>query len=125
MLTPIESGQRALLTAAGVAAFLAVALGAFGAHALERFADESALATWDTATRYLMWHALAAIMLALFSPRMGLPGWLLLAGATSFAGSLYLWVLTGWLPLVMLTPTGGVIMLTGWVAFIWKVMKRP
>ncbi len=123
-MTPAESGQRALLATAGAAAFFSVALGAFGAHALERYVDETALATWDTATQYLMWHALAAIVLSLFSPRLKLPGWLLLTGAMGFAGSLYLWVLTGWLPLVMLTPAGGVIMLTGWAVFIWKALKH-
>lgn len=123
-MTHNETSQRALQAAAGSCALLAVALGAFGAHALESHLNAEALDTWDTATRYLMWHALAALLMTRIVPGTRLPGGIILAGAMGFAVSLYLWVLTDWLPLVALTPIGGVIMLTGWAVFIWKVLKQ-
>lgn len=86
----------------------AVALGAFGAHAL---GAHPRIETWQTASHYHLLHAVALCV-------PGLPAWprrLLLAGTFVFAGSLYLLVLTGhgWFGAV--TPIGGVVLIVGWV----------
>lgn len=115
--------RRRLLALAAAGALLAVALGAFGTHGLEQQLSADRLNTWETATRYLMWHALAVI--ALSSLQMTtLPLAALLTGAFLFSLALYLWVLTGiaWLP--VLAPLGGLCMLTGWALTIRSFLVR-
>ena len=102
-------------------AFLAVAAGAFGAHALRARLDAPALAVWETAARYHMYHALALLAVALAAGRWpgggwAAPGWLFTAGIVVFCGSLYLLAFTGIRWLGAITPIGGLCFLAGWVA---------
>ncbi|MHC5542559.1 DUF423 domain-containing protein [Singulisphaera rosea] len=117
-----------------ISGFLAVALGAFGAHGLrERFkvaeADSFAvrmdkqrtLENFDTAARYQMYHALAIVAVGILaaSNRTGasdVAGWSFLVGTALFSGSLYVLVLTGQKWLGAITPFGGVGFLIGWLA---------
>lgn len=106
---------------AATAAFCAVALGAFGAHGLEGKVDAKALGWWETATLYLLTHAIAALAIGL-SGRSGLiqtGGVTLLAGAVLFAATLYAMTLGAPRWFGAITPLGGVTMLIGWglVAF--------
>jgi uncharacterized membrane protein YgdD (TMEM256/DUF423 family) len=96
----------------------AVALGAFGAHALKSsIKDEKLLKTWDTAVQYHFIHSLA--LLAIPSNHIGPRGlWgirLLSAGILLFSGSLYLLVLSGKKSLGAITPIGGVAFILGWI----------
>ena len=106
-----------MLTAfASLLGFVAVALGAFGAHGLAERLDAQALGWWQTATTYLMAHAVAALAVSL-AGRPGLfswGGWGLAIGALVFAGTLYAMALGAprWLGAV--TPLGGLGMLAGW-----------
>lgn len=98
---------------------LAVAFGAFGAHALEDVVPETDLAIWRTAVRYLAWHGLALFALPTVAERIGMrsPGAVAVcwtAGAGVFAGSLFALVLSGVRVLGAVTPIGGVLMLAGW-----------
>jgi uncharacterized membrane protein YgdD (TMEM256/DUF423 family) len=102
-------------------AFVAVAAGAFGAHALRARLDAPALAVWETAARYNMYHALALLAVALAAGRWPgggwpLAGWLFTAGIAVFCGSLYLLAFTGIRWLGAITPIGGLCFLAGWVA---------
>jgi uncharacterized membrane protein YgdD (TMEM256/DUF423 family) len=104
-----------------VLAFLAVAAGAFGAHALRGRIAADLLPVFETAARYHMYHALALLAVALAASRWpqggwGLPGWLFVAGIVVFSGSLYLLALTGVRWLGAVTPIGGVCFLAGWAA---------
>ena len=113
----------------GVLAFLAVALGAFGAHGLEGRLSPGELATYETAVRYQMYHALALVLLALASAavpgfRSRLAGWAFTVGILVFSGSLYALVLTGHRWLGAVTPLGGVAFLVGWAAFSWGFFRR-
>jgi len=100
---------------AALLAAAAVGLGAFGAHALrDRFlAEPRAGAWWETATVYLLVHALAG---ACLPPAIRRPRILLLAGAAVFSGTLYAMALGAprWLGAV--TPLGGTLMIVGWIA---------
>jgi len=116
-------------TIGGVLAFLAVALGAFGAHGLEGRLSLEELATYETAVRYQMYHALALVLLALASAavpgfRSRLAGWAFTVGILVFSGSLYVLVLTGHRWLGAVTPLGGVAFLVGWIAFSWGFFRR-
>lgn len=106
--------------------FLAVALGAFGAHALKRFLTDHVMTeTWDKAVFYHLAHAVA--MLALTNVRPFPRGaWLLfLFGVLCFSGSLYLYALLAFYPLVFVTPLGGMFLLAGWLALVVQRMAEP
>ena len=110
-------------TFAGIGAamgFLAVAAGAFGAHALRSRLTPGDLEIFETAARYQMYHALALLGAAWVVGRWPggaahASGWLFLGGTLVFSGSLYLLVLTGQRWLGAVTPIGGVAFLAGWV----------
>ena len=105
-----------LLFATACLGACAVGMGAIGGHAMQAFLSDAQLATWETATRYLMWHVLAALVVAYSASASNRIGWLWLLGGALFSGSLYGWLLLGWRPLVFLTPIGGGIMILGWLA---------
>lgn len=100
---------------------LGVALGAFGAHALEARLSEDLLATFETGVRYHFYHALALIGVVVAIgrwPGSSLPviaGWLFVVGILVFSGSLYLLAFTGARWLGAITPIGGVAFIAGWV----------
>jgi uncharacterized membrane protein YgdD (TMEM256/DUF423 family) len=101
--------------------FLAVAAGAFGAHALRARLGPEMLAVWETAARYQMYHALALLAVAMAAGRWPgagwtAAGWLFAAGILVFSGSLYLLAFTGTRWLGAITPIGGVCLLAGWAA---------
>jgi uncharacterized membrane protein YgdD (TMEM256/DUF423 family) len=110
-------------------AFLGVALGAFGAHGLEGRISGADLATFETAVRYQMYHALALLLVAALPDaltRRGgrVAGWGFAGGIVVFSGSLYLLLLTGQGWLGALTPVGGVAFLAGWAALGWSLLGR-
>jgi uncharacterized membrane protein YgdD (TMEM256/DUF423 family) len=116
-------------TAGAINAFLSVACGAFGAHALKRRLDADRLAVFETGARYHMYHALALLGVGwLASTRGGaadLVGALFLAGIALFSGSLYALALSGVRKLGAITPLGGLCFLLGWIDFAWVAMSSP
>lgn len=104
-----------------LSAFLAVAMGAFGAHALKAILSADMLAVYKTAVTYQMWHALGLGLIAILRyhyPQDSLvkySGWLMFAGIMLFSGSLYILSLSGLKWLGMITPLGGVCFLTAWL----------
>ncbi len=110
-------------------AFLAVALGAFGAHGLKHLISPQALALWHTAVQYQMFHALALLLIGLlarFLPDSRMPGRAaraMIAGIVLFSGSLYALALTGIGKLGMITPFGGMAFLLGWLFLLVAVWK--
>ena len=120
--------DRVFAVCGAVSAFVAVAAGAFGAHALKTRLGTDLLAVFETAARYQMYHALALIAVAWAMSRWATPplraaGWLFLAGTILFSGSLYLLALTGARGLGAVTPFGGVCFLAGWLLLavgVWR-----
>jgi uncharacterized membrane protein YgdD (TMEM256/DUF423 family) len=101
-------------------AFLAIAAGAFGAHALRARLSSEYLAVFETAARYQMYHGLALLAVAWASVRWpgALPqwaGWFFVLGTVLFSGSLYALALTGVRWLGAVTPLGGIAFLAGWL----------
>jgi uncharacterized membrane protein YgdD (TMEM256/DUF423 family) len=99
---------------------LAVAAGAFGAHALKTRLSADMLTVFETGSRYHMYHALGLLAvgwLATNTDGADLPGWLMLAGIVLFSGSLYVLALTGMRELGVVTPFGGLAFLLAWAAF--------
>jgi uncharacterized membrane protein YgdD (TMEM256/DUF423 family) len=115
------------IVAGCVSGFLAVALGAFGAHGLADRLSERSLAIYHTAAQYQMYHALALIGLGLWGnwaqQTVNGPGWCWVVGTVIFAGSLYALALTDVKILGAITPIGGVLFLVGWILFAIKAWK--
>lgn len=117
-----------LFAAAGAAsAFIAVAAGAFGAHALRARLAPDQLAVYETAARYQMYHALGLLFVAWASAQRPGPlataaGWLFISGTVLFSGSLYALPLSGVRALGAITPVGGLCFLAGWACLaVWAV----
>ena len=112
--------------------FLAVALGAFAAHALEDMLDDYSAGIWDTAIQYQMFHAVALVLVgilmskAIFGEVKQLKIAMICfnAGIVLFAGSLMVLALTGIGVLGAITPIGGVLFLIGWIMIITTAVKR-
>lgn len=110
---------RIFWTLGCIFAFLAVAAGAFGAHALRERLPSTLLAIFETAARYQMYHALALLFVARAAATWPgrltrLAGWAFVAGIVLFSGSLYLLSISGIRWLGAVTPLGGVAFLSGW-----------
>jgi uncharacterized membrane protein YgdD (TMEM256/DUF423 family) len=114
--------MRGRLGTAGVLGAIAIALGAFGAHGLkDRLAlIPEAAGWWQTATFYLLTHAVA--LGAITSPSRW-TSFCWSAGSAVFAGTLYAMALGAprWLGAV--TPLGGTLIIAGWVLLAWSARK--
>ena len=109
------------LFAGAINGFLAVAAGAFGAHALQSRLDAQNFSIFQTAAHYHLLHALAVVAAALALAATGrraaaAAALLFTAGIVLFSGSLYFMVLARSNALVLLTPVGGLLLLAGWAA---------
>ncbi|WP_161882714.1 DUF423 domain-containing protein [Deinococcus alpinitundrae] len=91
----------------------AVALGAFGAHALKSAISPENLAVFETGVRYQMYHGLGLLVLGAYPQQRRGPIWLL-SGTLIFSGSLYALALSDVKVLGAITPIGGVLQLVGW-----------
>lgn len=118
------------LSIASVLLFLAVVLGAFGAHALAKVFEAKQMANWHTAINYMVVHAFALVVVAFliqFLPEqqklLQRSGQAFLLGIFLFSGSLYIWALTLYTPLVILTPIGGTAFLIGWALVLIALRK--
>ena len=112
--------------------FLAVALGAFGAHALKDIVDDYGLSIWETAVQYQMFHATGLLIIGLLMSskllgevkQLKLAGIFFNLGIVFFAGSLYVSAVSGIKVLGAITPIGGVLFLAGWVLIIVSALKH-
>lgn len=126
---------RLFLLLAGLSGFLAVGLGAFGAHGLERWLADSSdaerrLEWWTTAAHYHLTHALALGLAAWLAHQRagaaaGVAGAGFALGTVVFSGSLYAMTLTGARWLGAITPIGGTMLLVGWAAVVVFALRMP
>jgi len=124
-----DGGMRSFAIAGAISAFVAVAAGAFGAHALRQRLAPDLLQAFETGARYQMYHALALFAVAWMTTRSGsdlasIAGWLFVAGTVLFSGSLYALALSGVRVLGAITPLGGLCFLAGWLALAAAAFKR-
>lgn len=125
-------GNKWIVTGA-ILMFFAVALGAIGAHGLRDKITELQLESYKTGVLYNIVHALALIFVGVISAQKGrdfkIPGYLFSVGILLFSGSIYILStrdITGlnWTFLGPVTPMGGTILMTGWVALAFSVLKN-
>lgn len=101
---------------AAIMGFLAVALGAFGAHGLKELLTQNNTAgTWETAVFYHFIHTVMLFLLAQRRPVPSGPWFSFFLGILVFSGSLYLLAVTNMKWLGAITPLGGVSFLAGWL----------
>ncbi len=116
--------SKIFLLIGSVSGFLAVALGAFGAHILKGKLTTEMIAIFETGLKYHLFHTLAILIVGILikmlppSPYFSWSGWLFLAGILIFSGSLYLLSISGFTILGAVTPLGGLAFLTGWVLLV-------
>ena len=101
--------------------FLAVVLGAFGAHGFKNILTTNATAAiWEKAVLYHFIHAIMLFILAGRRPVQSIPWLAFLSGILIFSGSLYLLAITNMRWLGAITPIGGVSFILGWVWLIFN-----
>jgi uncharacterized membrane protein YgdD (TMEM256/DUF423 family) len=123
--------DRVFLTLGALSGLVAVAAGAFGAHALRDRLSADMLSVFQTGVTYQMYHALALVLVGILLGRFSVDGsvwlsasgWLFVVGTVLFSGSLYALSLSGTTWLGAITPLGGVAFLAGWLTLaigIWR-----
>jgi uncharacterized membrane protein YgdD (TMEM256/DUF423 family) len=124
----LHASSRLWVVVGSLAAAIAVGCGALGAHFLEgwleeHFQDDAArrLELWETASRYLMYHALGLLAVGLYpwvkARRQKIVGVMMLFGMSLFSGCLFAYVFTNVKTLVHVVPLGGMTMILSWVMF--------
>jgi uncharacterized membrane protein YgdD (TMEM256/DUF423 family) len=123
------SKQRFYLGLGFLLCGLAVGLGAFGAHGLEKILSDKAMATYQTGVEYHFLHALAIIACALIIQQgytIQSSFWAFLIGIIVFSGSCYAYAFTGIRGFALIVPLGGVSFLIGWFLGAYNILKsRP
>ena len=120
--------MKLFLIIGAINGFLAVALGAFGAHGLEGKISEKAIETWEKAVNYQMFHTMALLatgflLTKIQSAGITWAGWMFFIGIILFSGTLYLYSTTGVKTFAMITPLGGIAFLIGWILIGYAVVK--
>lgn len=121
--------MKLFLSIAALLGFLAVALGAFGAHALKDKLTPQLLEVFKTGVQYHFYHAIALCVVAILIrtfPQSNLlvyAGYFFITGVILFSGSLYAYTLTEVKTFAMITPIGGLCFLTGWVLLFVAALK--
>lgn len=112
---------------AAVMGLLAVALGAVGAHALEKTLEQTpkGIALWEKAVFYHFIHAVMMFVLAMRKPLKRVSWVAFLIGIILFSGSLYVYAVSGTHWMVYLTPLGGVSFMVGWVCLVLAPPAEP
>ncbi len=128
---PRVAGELELWVVVGaISGFLAVALGAIGAHLLEGRLSSGMYQVYQTAARYQMAHSLALLLVAALGDRLQwqpVVKWsarLFTAGILLFSGSLYLLAVTGVVWLGAITPFGGLCFLGGWLLLFLAAIRN-
>jgi uncharacterized membrane protein YgdD (TMEM256/DUF423 family) len=121
--------SKAFIILGSLNAFLAVGLGAFGAHGLQNKLTEQMLAIYETGIKYHMMHALGLVLIGIISRwtsdslLVTWSGWLICAGIVLFSGSLYVLSISGIRWLGAITPLGGLSFLAGWILLAIAAFK--
>jgi uncharacterized membrane protein YgdD (TMEM256/DUF423 family) len=121
--------QKQTLLAASIFGFLAVSIGAFGAHALkELLTINGRLETFELAVKYQFYHTLALLGCGLLMEKfpvlwLRISSILFTSGVILFCGSLYLLSLYNLTSIALVTPFGGLLFLGGWGTFFMAMVK--
>ena len=122
--------NKLFLQAGSLLALLGVALGAFGAHALEKMLETSGrTATFETAVKYQFYHAIGLILIGVLSKEftdkwLTYSGFAMLFGVLIFSGALYAICFTGIKAFGAVAPIGGSLLIVAWGLLFWVVTNK-
>jgi Uncharacterized small membrane protein len=127
--------NRTILATGVFMGLLAIILGAFGAHGLQKLVDADSVETFETGVRYQMYQALFLLFLGSYNgladPHKKRVYVLVLIGVILFSFSIYLLALNSltafdFKSIGFLTPLGGVFMILGWIFLGYYILtKKP
>ena len=125
----MSNSSRHFICLGAINGFLAVAFGAFAAHALKNLLSAGLLEVFQIGVEYQAMHALALLAVGLLgrdgrSRVLNLAGWAFATGILLFSGSLYILALTDIRWMGAVTPFGGTAFLLGWGALAWHAARR-
>ena len=112
---------------------LAVMLGAFGAHGLEKLVDADAISTFETGVKYQMYHALLLLVLGSITTIDEKSKkeiyYLLVSGILLFSFSIYFLVINDLMAfdfksIGFITPIGGLLLISGWILFGYQYFSH-
>ncbi|MCB1179419.1 MAG: DUF423 domain-containing protein [Leptospiraceae bacterium] len=117
-----------LMILSSIGGFLAITLGAFGAHGLKSHLSERELQIFETGVKYQFYHSLAILIVCIIArvfdiPKLVISAWIFIFGMILFSGSLYILVITHTRTWGMITPVGGTLFLVGWGNIIYQLFK--
>ena len=127
--------SKKFLQLAALSGFLAVGIGAFGAHGLKPLLSEYQLSIYEKGVQYQFYHSLALLAVASLLGRypdskvLVWAGWFFVAGILCFSGSLYVLACKDIISLPVrwagpVTPLGGLFFMAGWLAMGWSVFRK-
>lgn len=124
--------NKTIFTTACVLGLLAVLLGAFGAHGLQKLVDIKAVTSFETGVRYQMYHAFLLFVLGLM-PNVSLRAkriifYLVLSGLVLFSFSIYLLAINSlfdfdFKAIAFFTPVGGAFLIAAWGILGFQIYK--
>jgi len=113
--------SKRILKTGVILSMLGVAIGAFGAHALnDLLVENNRLDTYDTGVLYLFVHSLAIILTGIMADKYGNKNivqafYLFVGGIILFSGSLFTLSVTNITVFGAITPIGGGAFIFGWI----------
>ena len=122
--------QKTFYIIASISGFLAVAIGAFGAHGLKNILEKyQRIETFNTGVQYHFYHTFALLSVAILmnqynSKSLHYAGWSFFSGIILFSGSLYVLSVTNITKLGAITPIGGLLFLSGWIFILFTILKN-
>lgn len=123
--------QRQTLILGSLLGGIAVALGAFGSHSFKSLLlENNRVATYELATRYHFFHALTMLVIGLLMNQVkgssiNASATFVFIGTLLFSGSLYVMALLNTNKVALITPIGGIFLLTGWGFLLYSVVRNP
>ena len=104
---------------------ICVFLAAFAKHAMESKLSLSQLETFQTAIHYMQWHSIAIILVVILNKtnliKHNKSGLFFVIGIIFFSGSLFLYLITTFKPLIYITPIGGLLFIIGWITLALSI----
>ncbi len=127
--------HKPYLIIAALLGALSVALGAFGAHGLQKIASSEMVEIYETGVRYQFYHTFALLAVGILyiwfpGKLMSLSGLFFIVGVLLFSGSLYLItfmkVADKIIPpaIGVITPIGGLFLIAGWVMLLVALITK-
>jgi len=123
----MEKDNRVMLALSAVLLMLAVLIGAFGAHGLEKILVAKSMKTYQTGVTYHFYHAFGLMLVTLVSHQLKLNlkivQWTLIIGILLFSFNCYIYALSNVKTFAMIVPLGGISFIVAWFLLALKIWR--